>query len=313
MFDSDYLAPLFGLSLNPAVSDIQRNFAMANLADDAGLDFLCIQDHPYNADFLDTWTLLSVLAGKTVQVRLLPDVLNLPLRPPAMLAKSAASLDLLTQGRVELGLGAGAFWEGIVAYGGPQRTPAEALDALEEAIQVMHAIWEQPKPGQVVNFTGHYYSIYHVQPGPAPYHPIGIWLGANRPRMLQLTGRLADGWIVSAGYVPPENIPALQKIIDESALSAGRSTTAIRRAYNLAGSITQPGSPKMMPRRKGIIVGTAREWVEALARFYRELRMDTFIFWPLGDQVAQARLFAEEIVPAFKETVSKQGRANIPA
>ena len=86
-----------------------------------GLDLVTIQDHPYQAAFYDTWTLLTYLAGRTERITFVPTVATLPLRPPAVLAKSAATLDLLTGGRVQLGLGAGAFWDAIVAMGGPRR------------------------------------------------------------------------------------------------------------------------------------------------------------------------------------------------
>src|SRR5436190_608770 len=108
-------------------------------ADASGLDVVGIQDHPYQRRFFDTWTLLSYLAARTERIALVPDVANLPLRQPAVLAKSAASLDLLSAGRVELGLGAGAFWEAIEAMGGPRRSAKEAVDALEEAPAVIRA------------------------------------------------------------------------------------------------------------------------------------------------------------------------------
>ncbi|HZB78639.1 MAG TPA: LLM class flavin-dependent oxidoreductase, partial [Actinomycetota bacterium] len=68
------------------------------MADEAGLDLIGIQDHPYQWRFHDTWTLIAYLAGRTSRVRFFPDVIDLPLRPPAILAKSAASLDVLTGG-----------------------------------------------------------------------------------------------------------------------------------------------------------------------------------------------------------------------
>jgi len=77
------------------------------------------------------------VAASTGSIRLSPNVLNLPLRPPAVVARSAASLDLLTGGRVELGLGAGAFWEAIEAMGGRRLSPAQAVRALAEAIGIM--------------------------------------------------------------------------------------------------------------------------------------------------------------------------------
>jgi alkanesulfonate monooxygenase SsuD/methylene tetrahydromethanopterin reductase-like flavin-dependent oxidoreductase (luciferase family) len=94
-------------------------------ADRCGLDVVGVQDHPYQWRYFDTWTLLAYAAARTDQVRLVPDVLNLPLRLPTLIAKSVASLDVLSGGRVELGIGAGGFWDAVVAMGGPQRTPKE--------------------------------------------------------------------------------------------------------------------------------------------------------------------------------------------
>jgi alkanesulfonate monooxygenase SsuD/methylene tetrahydromethanopterin reductase-like flavin-dependent oxidoreductase (luciferase family) len=124
----------FGAFLTPDAAHLDRLFENAQLADVLGLDIVCLQDHPYAAQQGDMWTLLSAIGARTTAVRLAPNVACLPLRPPVVLAKAAATLDLVTGGRVELGLGAGAFWDGIVAAGGPRRTPKQAVDALEEAM-----------------------------------------------------------------------------------------------------------------------------------------------------------------------------------
>jgi alkanesulfonate monooxygenase SsuD/methylene tetrahydromethanopterin reductase-like flavin-dependent oxidoreductase (luciferase family) len=108
-------------------------------AEHAGLDFVGVQDHPYQWRFFDPWTLLAYAAGMTERVRLVPDVLNLPLRLATLVAKSVALLDLLSGGRVELGIGAGAFWDAVAAMGGPRRTPKESVDALEEAVSILRA------------------------------------------------------------------------------------------------------------------------------------------------------------------------------
>src|SRR4051794_26808133 len=120
-------------------------------AERAGLDLVGIQDHPYQRRFLDTWSLIPFLAARTSRIRFFPDVANLPLRAPAVMAKAAATIDLLSGGRFELGLGAGAFWEAIGAMGGPQPTPKEAVDALEEAIQVIRLMWSGERS---VSFAG---------------------------------------------------------------------------------------------------------------------------------------------------------------
>jgi alkanesulfonate monooxygenase SsuD/methylene tetrahydromethanopterin reductase-like flavin-dependent oxidoreductase (luciferase family) len=122
-----------GVFAVPDATDPSTTVEQLLAADRSGLDVVGVQDHPYQRRFFDTWTLLAYVAGRTERIRLVPDVTNLPLRLPTMLAKAAASLDVLTGGRVEVGLGAGAFWDAVEAMGGPRRTPKESVDALEEA------------------------------------------------------------------------------------------------------------------------------------------------------------------------------------
>src|SRR5260370_8029860 len=106
----DYGRPIkFGYFVIPDATEPMRALEQAIRADQAGIDLIGIQDHPYQHRFHDTWTLLTVVAARTSRVTVFPDVANLPLRPPAMLAKAAASLDLLSNRRVELGLGAARF------------------------------------------------------------------------------------------------------------------------------------------------------------------------------------------------------------
>lgn len=214
----------FGVSITPNWLERDEVLRLARLADEAGLDLIGIQDHPYQWRFFDTWTLIAYLAGETSRVRFFPDVANLPLRPPAVLAKAAASLDVLSGGRVELGLGAGAFWDAVAAMGGPRRTPREAVDATEEAIDVIRLVWSGERG---VRYEGRHYQLSGLHTGPQPAHDLGIWLGAGGPRMLDLIGRKADGWVPSAGWLPPEKLPASLGRIEEAAARAGRDPTSI--------------------------------------------------------------------------------------
>src|SRR6266852_2850815 len=115
----------FGLNVDPNTGGLHICERIAAIADSGGLDLVGIQDHPYNADFGDTMTIITWLASRTSRVHLFPNVANLPLRQPAMLAKQAATIDVLSGGRFELGLGAGAFADGIAGMGGPRRTPGK--------------------------------------------------------------------------------------------------------------------------------------------------------------------------------------------
>ncbi len=94
------LMPLFGANIDPSADQLADSYRRAQAADEGGLDFICIQDHPYNRRHLDTLTLMTTLAVKTRRARFMTDVANLPLRPPAMLAKQLATLDVLSGGRV---------------------------------------------------------------------------------------------------------------------------------------------------------------------------------------------------------------------
>lgn len=285
----------FGASVEPLADPPDWAARIARAADRAGLDLVGIQDHPYQRRFFDTWTLISTLVPVTERVRFFPDVANLPLRPPAMLAKAAASLDVLSGGRIEMGLGAGAFWDAIVAMDGPRRSPREAVRSVEEAIEVMRLVWSDERS---LRFEGELYSLNGMRPGPHPVHPIGIWVGAYGPRMLDLIGRLADGWVPSLGYSPPEKLPELHKRIDAGAEKAGREPAEIQRVYNVAGRIGQEGD--------GLLDGPASKWVDTLSRFALESGMDTFIYWPSEDHERQVELFANEVVPAVREAVEKE-------
>jgi alkanesulfonate monooxygenase SsuD/methylene tetrahydromethanopterin reductase-like flavin-dependent oxidoreductase (luciferase family) len=288
--------PAFGFFLNPNAADYPGLVEVARLVDDLGLDLIGIQDHPYQSTFLDTWPLLTAIAIQTRRVGVFPDVANLPLRPPAVLAKAAASLDLISGGRVELGLGAGAFWDAIAAMGGPRRTPRDAVAALEEAIAVIRLMWS----GQhSVRVEGRFYSLHGVHPGPVPAHPIGIWIGAIGPRMLDLVGRLADGWIPSSSYVPPEKLPDMNGRIDAAAARAGRDPAAIRRLYNVFGRITDGSS-------SGFLDGPVDQWVDELTALAIEHGMDSFILGVDGPPEDQLRPFALEVVPRVRQNVARQ-------
>jgi alkanesulfonate monooxygenase SsuD/methylene tetrahydromethanopterin reductase-like flavin-dependent oxidoreductase (luciferase family) len=273
-----------GIFVVPDATNAASTVAQIVEADRSGLDLVGVQDHPYQWRFFDTWTLLAYAAGRTERVRLLPDVLNLPLRLPTMIAKSVASLDALSDGRVELGIGAGAFWDAVAAMGGPRRTPKESVDALEEAIAILRSFWSGQRS---VRFEGEHYQVVGAHPGPPPAHPVRLYVGAYGPRMLRLTGRLADGWLPSLGehYLHPEDASKRHAAIDEAARAAGRDPIEIDRALNV---MELGGAPKT--------------WVDQLARISDELGFSTLLVGvPQEDSVAFVRRLGEDIAPRVRE------------
>jgi len=279
--EMDYGRPIqFGYFVLPDSMRPLRPLELSIRAEALGIDLIGIQDHPYQRRFYDTWTLLTAVAMRTSRVTVFPDVANLPLRPPAMLAKAAVSLDLLTGGRVELGLGAGGFWEAIKAMGGPVRTPGEAVSALEEAIEVIRLVWSG---GRGLRFDGKFYQLAGLNAGPVPPHPIGIWLGAYKPRMLSLVGRAADGWVPSLGYLNTQQMAEAVARVDDSAREAGRDPAAIRRVANVAANLT----------------------ADEIAELTLELGFDTFVVGGMQeDAEAELREFLENVAPKARELVA---------
>lgn len=281
----------FGTFITPSAQNADAVVALAQATETAGLDLATFQDHPYQADFLDTWTLLSFVAAKTSRIALSGNVLNLPLRQPAVLARAAASLDLLSHGRVELGLGAGAFWDGVAAMGGTKLTPGQAVDALDEAIDIIRGIWDAAETGGV-RVDGTYHKALGARRGPLPPHRIGIWLGAYKPRMLNLVGRKADGWLPSLGYIKSPTLAESNAIIDEAASEAGRDPREIRRLINIQGRLATAED--------------VRQMVEQLAALALDHGFSSFIL--PADAPGPIDLFGKEVAPAVRELV-RQARA----
>lgn len=291
----DYAQPLrFGSFPTPDATDPHRPVELALAAETAGLDLVVVQDHPYQRRFLDVWALLATILARTDRIQVAPGVANLPLRPPYVLAKTVASLDLLSGGRVELGLGAGGFWDAIEAAGGPRRSPGEARRALVEAIDVIRAVWDTDQ--RSIRVDGDHYRVRGAHPGPAPAHPVEIWVGGYGPRMLAVIGEKADGWLPSWPYLPPDRLAEAGARVDEAAVAAGRDPADVRRLYNVA--VADGDSP-------GLAGGPA-DWPEQLAALTLEHGMSTFVMW--GDDPDVVRVWGEEVAPATRELVAR-GRA----
>ena len=282
----------FGTFITPTHQSPQAPVALAQLSEQLGYDVVTFQDHPYQPAFLDTWTLLTWVAAQTSRVRVSANVHSVPLRTPAVLARAAASLDLLSDGRAELGLGAGGFWDAIEAMGGRRLAPGEAVQALSEAIDVIRALWDVDARGGA-RVDGDFHRLDGAKRGPAPKHPIPLWIGALKPRMLRLIGEKGDGWLPSLPYLQPGDLTRGNAIIDEAAREAGRDPREIRRLLNIGGRF---GSS-----RTGLLQGTSQDWVDDLLPLVVDEGIGTFIV--MGDDPRTLQQFAEEVMPALREAV----------
>jgi alkanesulfonate monooxygenase SsuD/methylene tetrahydromethanopterin reductase-like flavin-dependent oxidoreductase (luciferase family) len=290
--------PQVGISIIPDTDSLDRNRELVQVADQGGLALVGIQDHPYQHHFFDTWSLIPTLQAETKRVSFFTDVASLPLRPPAVMAKAAASLDVLSGGRFELGLGGGALPELIANFGGPLRTPGETVEAIDEAIDLLRLLWSDERS---VSFEGKHYRLNDARPGPRPAHPIAIWVGAFKPRMIRLVGRKADGWLPSLGVLSRDELRDGNKQIDAAAEKAGRDPAKIRRLLNVQGLIGDQQPPRRADLPVGYLAGEplagpAEWWVETIAGFVED-GFDTIVFWPVDPSADQVERLAAEVVP----------------
>lgn len=275
----------FGTFITPSSRDPHGVVELAMLSDRLGFDLITFQDHPYQPALLDAWSLLAYVAAKTQHAHVSANVTNLPLRQPVVIARSSVTIDQLSNGRFELGLGAGGFWDAIEAVGGRRLSPGDSVSALEEAIRIIRAVWAVDEPGGV-NVDGEFYRVRGAKRGPASPHPIGISIGAYKPRMLDLIGRTADGWLPSFGYL--KNIAALEdmnKRIDDGAESAGRAPSDIRRWLNIGAADATPAQ---------------------LTELAIDYGMSGFIL--ASDDAAAMERFAKDTIPAVREQVAAARR-----
>ena len=241
---------------------------------------------------LEMWTLLTWIAARTTTVRLAPNVLALPNRHPAVLAKMAETLDRLAGGRLILALGGGAAInrEAFGALGLAQRSARETVAATEEAIEVIRGLWRQPG----FSHPGDHFTTRAADLQPRPARPIPIWLGAFGPRMLDLVGRQADGWLPSLFLLEPEQAYRSLDRVRRAASRAGRDPEGLVYGYNV-GVLVREGAAST----RGLVAGGPEEVAGQLAGFAR----GGFSFLnlsPAGDGAEQRERLAQEVLPVLR-------------
>lgn len=287
---------LFGSFITPVAHPADHGITLASASERAGLDLVTFQDHPYQPQFHDTSTLLTQVAARTERITVSANVASLPLRPPLTLARASATLDRLSGGRFALGLGAGAFWDGIAHMSGRRLTPGQAADALGEGIGLIREAWDTDAPGTITR-SGRHYSVEGARRGPRPAHDIPIWVGSYKPRMLALTGRLADGWLPSIEYIEGgmAGIAAANARIDDAADAAGRGPHAVRRLLNFMRVDITSG--------RGPHGGSPSAFAEQIATLALDHGFSAFIV--AGDDPATIERFGAEVVPAAREAIAR--------
>jgi alkanesulfonate monooxygenase SsuD/methylene tetrahydromethanopterin reductase-like flavin-dependent oxidoreductase (luciferase family) len=287
---------LFGLGVPPGAEPGADPVAEAVTAEALGYDFVSTSDHPCGtAPSYESWTMLSWIAASTSRIRVATRVLGVPYRPPAMVAKMAETFDRLSGGRLILGLGGGYSDEEFRAFGLTVPSPRDKVDGLGEAIRIARGLWSVP----AFSYAGRLYHVEAADLEPKPDRRIPIWLGTYGDRALALTGRLADGWIPSLGFAPPERIPAMRDRIRAAAERAGRDPAALTLVYNVQVRIGHLDHDD-----PGVVAGSPAEVAERLAGFV-PLGFTAMSFQPVGPGHAeQVQRLATEVLPAVRALVA---------
>ena len=285
--------PLFGLSIPTAATPGSDPVATARRAEALGFDFVSASDHPCgDHPTYETWTMLSWIAAGTSRIRVATRVLGVPYRNPALLAKMAETFDRLSGGRLILGLGGGSADHELRAFGMGVPTPGQKIDGLEEAVHVIRGLWSQA----AFTFPGRRHRTEGADLEPKPSHRIPIWLGTFGERALDVTGRLADGWIPSLGYAPPDEAVEMMRHVHDAARQAGRDPAEITCAYNLEVRVDEQADgedPEVVAGPPGSV---AAELTDFLKMGFQAIN-----FMPSGpDPDQQAERLAHEVIPELR-------------
>jgi alkanesulfonate monooxygenase SsuD/methylene tetrahydromethanopterin reductase-like flavin-dependent oxidoreductase (luciferase family) len=296
---------LFGVSLGAwngtGTDQAGAALTLAAQADEQGLDLFTTADHPYFADRLDAYALVSFLLGRTTRICGVVTVSNVPSRPAPMLARTVTSLSVLSGRRIILGVGAGFLWDEIVRLGVPRLEPGAAVQGMGEAITLVRAL---SGGGEPVTFTGHVYRVSGLAAAAEPTPP--IWTGSVGPKSLAVTGRLADGWVPSRGSDWLSSLYQQSRpVIDEAAAAAGRAPSDVVTIYNFGGRITAEPLPQTRDGDGRWLGGSVGQWVDELTAAVLEHQAGGFVFRSTDDSPAEVALgrWAQEIVPAVRQAV----------
>ncbi len=197
-------------------------------AEKLGYDSFLTTDHymlPWTSETLETWIYLSYLAGRTSKIRLGTCVTPIPFRPPGLLAKTISTLDLVSNGRVIVGVGLGWYQGEFDAYSSWDHNPLR-FEKTKEALDLIVKLWR----GDKINFEGKYYKAKEavLQPKPVqePHPP--LWFGGKGPKMLRLTAEIGDGWITmgprwAPHYTTAEEYKTCVEKIEKHRKSTGKN------------------------------------------------------------------------------------------
>lgn len=305
----DYGAHLPLIALGEQPWTLHRLLEYAQIAESVGFQAVAANDHLiFPRPWLDGPTALAAVLTRTGQMALFTTVALPVVRGPVALAKSLAAIDLLSGGRLIVGVGPGSSARDYTAVGVPFE---ERWKRLDEAVQTLRALWR----GEGPLFRGEFYSTEGItlEPHPAqrPWPPIWIGSWGSEPG-LRRVARLGDGWLASAYNTTPEAFAVARRTLADHLHDAGKNPirfpnaiatmfsyiteerTASERIIREILSPTLKRSQEEL--RERLLVGPAEECAEKLAA-YRAAGATRIFLWPVEDELAQLETFQERVAP----------------
>jgi F420-dependent oxidoreductase-like protein len=297
----------------------QRLFRLAEAVEQLGFESLFRSDHLTSLDghrqraSLALWPSLTALALRTRRLRFGPLVCSMTFREPALTAKMAAAVDVLSEGRLDLGLGAGWFAGEHHMFGIEFPSYQTRLEMLDEGTQIVTALWS----GQPVNFSGKHYALQQAESYPLPaQQPMYVIMGGKGRRTLEIVARHASEW--NCSYAPLAIFRQKSQALDEACHAIGREPAQIRRSLMLpfvigrdAAAIQDrvdahramfPSLPADLPgwTAAGYVGGSPAQVAEQLAA-WRDAGCQRFMLQHNDlDDLDSLELLAAEILPQFK-------------
>lgn len=310
----------FGIQTAHQVPSLDDLVQLWQDAEAWGYDTMWLNDHimqfgKEDGPAYDAWTLLAALAGKTSRVRLGVLVTDNLFRNPALLAKMATTVDILSKGRLEMGMGGGWFQREHEAYGIPFPADKERIARLEESLQIIKSLWTQDE----TSFTGKYYQTVKApfvpKPVQKPYPPITIG-GQGEKRTLPLVAKYADKWSMPAGFTP-EKMAVKVKKLEAACVKVKRDCSKMDKSYQTF-LVFSPDQAKidlavqqltryyknMTPNeaKRTIIAGTSADDIKKQIQAFVDAGITHLIFIMRSQPYDREGLkrFAQEVMPAFR-------------
>jgi F420-dependent oxidoreductase-like protein len=243
-----------------------------------------VQPSRPDGPYFEGWTLLAALAARTERIRVGVLVSSNTFRHPALLAKEAVTVDHVSGGRLELGLGAGWYEPEHAMYGIELPPPRELVDRFREAVQVVDSLLRN----ELTTYEGRYYQLRDAafRPGPVQRPRPPLTLGAHGPRMLRTVARYADAW---NSFGTTEQIRSRGAILDEACAEIGRDPREVLRSlyYWVARADGDPWS-------------STDAFLDVVGR-YREVGIEEFILdHPRDDQLDVLERVAADVLPRLR-------------